>query len=334
MNCPKCGFAQDMNPRECPRCGVVFSKFLRVQEQPASPLMPSGSSSVPADIEGTLAEQDVLRRELRARMLALPCALLGAWLAVKTAPGLVRIFTMWIHETGHAVSAWLCGYTAWPGPWITPVGSERSILLSGMVVGLLAFGAFRAWQCRRWFWVAAATAVLLLTLCCTLFFSRGQARQLITFGGDGGCLVLGTALMLTVYARADHPLRSEGLRWALLVFGALAFMDAYLVWSGSFDRLPFGESERGLSDPSVLAEEFGWGVLLLVNRYIELARACFSVLLLAYVAGIAQFAIALRSAKTPSCQSEHESQDTDRKEYAPSRVSGDANPRTAKMSTR
>ena len=33
--------------------------------------------------------------------------------------------------------------------------------------------------------------------------------------------------MLAVYARVDHPFRTERLRWALLIFGALAFMDAY-----------------------------------------------------------------------------------------------------------
>jgi hypothetical protein len=273
MECPKCGLVQDGIHAECPRCGIVFAKVLR------------------AAVERTRAERQALRGELRARVLALPCALLGAWAAVKTSPGLVRIFTMWVHESGHAVVAWLCGYTAWPGPWITPVGGERNFALTATMVGLLGFGAFRAWQRERWFWVVLAAAVLLLTLCCTLLLREGQARQLITFGGDGGCFVLGSVLMLAMYARADHPFRSEHLRWALLILGALAFMDAYLVWSGPFDHLPFGEDEHGLSDPAVLAEEFGWSVLLLVDRYLELARACFVVLVAAYAAGMAQSSI-------------------------------------------
>jgi hypothetical protein len=298
MECPKCGFAQDQDPVECPRCGVVFAKFLRADESAVPPLLSALPPAVQADLEQLRADRDEIRHELRARVLAFPCALIGAWMAVKTAPGLVRIFSMWVHESGHAVAAWMCGYSAWPGPWFTPVANERSVALVGLLVVLLGFGAFRAWQLGRRFWVVAATVTLLLTLCCTLVLNAGAARQLITFGGDGGCFVLGAALMLTVYARPDHPLRRERLRWALLILGALAFMDAYRIWSGSFDRLPFGESENGLSDPSVLVEEFGWGVVLLVNRYLELARVCFLILTAAYIAGIAESVIALRGIRT------------------------------------
>jgi hypothetical protein len=297
MECPKCGFAQNQNPAECPRCGIVFAKFMAAEDDAHFLSSHPVRSAVETDLERLHADRDDLRREWRARVLALPSALLGAWLAVKAAPGLVRMFSMWVHESGHAVAAWLCGYSAWPGPWFTPVASERSFTLTGLLVVLLVVGAYRAWQRERWFWVAAATMVLLVTLCCTLLLNAVKARQLITFGGDGGCLVLGTALMLTVYARADHPLRRERLRWALLVFGALAFMDAYVIWSGSFDRLPFGESEHGLSDPSVLVEQFAWGVLLLVNRYVALARVCLFVLAAAYVAGIMESVIALRAAQ-------------------------------------
>ena len=288
MECPQCGLVQDGIHAECPRCGIVFAKALRARKDAALALIDHAHSSVIADIEPTRAERQALRGDLRARVLALPCALMVAWVAVNTSPGLVRIFTMWVHESGHAVAAWLCGYTAWPGPWITPVGSERSFALTATMVGLLGFGAFRAWQRERWFWVVVASAVLLLTLCCTFLLRDGQARQLITFGGDGGCFVLGTVLMLSVYARTDHPFRTERLRWALLIFGALAFMDVYRVWSGPFDHLPFGEDEHGLSDPAVLTEEFGWSVLLLVDRYLTLARGCVVVLVAAYAAGIAQ----------------------------------------------
>ena len=34
---------------------------------------------------------------------------------------------MWVHESGHAVAAWLCGYLAWPGPWISLVNRYRQL---------------------------------------------------------------------------------------------------------------------------------------------------------------------------------------------------------------
>jgi hypothetical protein len=45
----------------------------------------------------------------------------------------------------------------------------------------------------------------------------------------------------------------------------------------------------------VLTEEFGWSVLLLVDRYLKLARACFVVLVAAYAAGLAQSSMRLTS---------------------------------------
>jgi hypothetical protein len=117
-----------------------------------------------------------------------------------------------------------------------------------------------------------------------------RARELFTFGGDGGCFVLGTVLMLTMYARADHQLRQERLRWVCLAVGALAFMDARATWFGDMSSLPLGEDDRGLSDASVLTESYGWPLALLVGRYQQLAVACFIVLAVAWVAGLLQAA--------------------------------------------
>ncbi|MFY0579794.1 hypothetical protein ACN28S_41045 [Cystobacter fuscus] len=39
------------------------------------------------------------------------------------------------------------------------------------------------------------------------------ARMLITFGGDGGNLVLGTLLMMTIYASRESALRRGWLHW-------------------------------------------------------------------------------------------------------------------------
>jgi hypothetical protein len=287
MDCPKCGCALDADPVECIRCGVVIAKFLRAHQEALE-----SAGELPPLLRATHAvavapaDESAVHRERLARAVALPLALLFAWLAVRESPGAVRMLAMWVHESGHAVAAWLCGYMAWPGPWFTPVGTERSPSFTVLLVGLLAYGGYRAWQLRRWFWVAVSAGTLLLVLFCTLVLGPGKAQQLIVFGGDGGGLVLGTMLMLTVYAREEHPIRRDHLRWGLLVIGALAFMDVYAVWSGPIDRLPFGENENGLSDPSVLIEIYGWNLLTLIHRYQQLAHVSLALLALVYVAAL------------------------------------------------
>src|SRR4029079_17709652 len=121
MECPKCGFVQYGNAADCPRCGIVFARFLQAHASVPVSLSPPHAASVQADLERLHAERNDLERELRVRVVALPGALLSAWMAMKAARGLVRMFSMWVHESGHAATAWLCGYSAWPGAWITPV---------------------------------------------------------------------------------------------------------------------------------------------------------------------------------------------------------------------
>src|SRR5687767_10140622 len=134
-------------------------------------------------------------RELYVRALALPGALAAAYLATSAIPGPVRMLSMWVHESGHAATAWMTGFAAFPGPWFTPVDLDRSLAVTAVLAGALAAGAYRAWQIGRWFWFLSANALLLLTLIGTFALHPLQARQLITFGGDGGCFVLGGALM-------------------------------------------------------------------------------------------------------------------------------------------
>ncbi|TMB37962.1 MAG: hypothetical protein E6J58_10465 [Deltaproteobacteria bacterium] len=212
--------------------------------------------------------------EARLRTWAIPVALGGSFLLVATGPGrfLVRVFlSMWVHEIGHATTAWLCGFPAFPGPWLTPMAQSRSPLF-GLIV-FLALGVGVALQ-----------------LFCTLALSVSRAKQLVVFMGDGGCLVLGSLLMLTVYAPEDSSLKRGWLRWGFLAIGAAAFADAFTQWWASrtdFDRIPFGMNEgAGLSDPSVLSENFGWSTNQIVHRYVALGFACLTVVAIAYVRGL------------------------------------------------
>jgi hypothetical protein len=91
--------------------------------------------------------------------------------------------------------------------------------------------------------------------------------------------------MFTMYARSD-ALRKNQVRWGLLVIGALAFMDALTIWMGPIDQLPFGENDNGLSDPSVLTEQYGWATQMLVARYHQLSYVCLAAIAIVYLAGL------------------------------------------------
>jgi hypothetical protein len=274
MLCANCRAECADGSSECRKCGIVFAKAARVQKV---------SESEPAcAVPGSAS-----RQELIYRLCALPSALIVARLLVAIAPAGVRLLSMWIHEAGHAVTAWVCGFSAVPGPWFTSVDPERSRALSLLFAGWIGFVTYRAWRNRRWGFVGAGVAALLLQWICTGKLYSDQAQQLIVFGGDAGCLVFGSILMSTFYIRKESAIYQNHLRWGFLVIGALTFMDAFVVWFGGIGTVPFGENENGMSDPSVLTELYGWSIKLLMDRYHQLAVMCLMLLAVRYIVGIA-----------------------------------------------
>ena len=99
--------------------------------------------------EWAAAEADL---ETRLRKYGIPVALAVAYLFVKVGVGhfLLRTFlSMWVHELGHATTAWMCGYLAFPGPWLTPTANDRSPMLALLLFAALAGGAFWFWRTGR-----------------------------------------------------------------------------------------------------------------------------------------------------------------------------------------
>jgi hypothetical protein len=103
-------------------------------------------------------------------------------------------------------------------------------------------------------------------------------------------MILGTLLMLSLYARRESQLRVGWLRWGFLVIGAAAFADAFATWwaaRSDYDAIPFGENEgRGLSDPTVLVFQQGFSIPGLVNSFVWLGFVCLAVLAVAYGLGL------------------------------------------------
>src|SRR4051794_36875891 len=119
--CPRCG-APRVQAEDCPRCGIIYAKA----EVHALAAAVAAQPAQAVEVWPGEASDETL--ELRLRIFAIPVALLVASLFIWSGLGhfFVRTFaSMWVHETGHAVAAWLCGYLAFPGPWFTPVANER-----------------------------------------------------------------------------------------------------------------------------------------------------------------------------------------------------------------
>lgn len=203
------------------------------------------------------------------------------------------LLAMPLHETGHAITAWLTGCWAVPMLWVTMHGEERSWWVVLALAAAIIFAGFLAWKTQHWGLVCAAGAALILQL----IFLRLPAGATIVFGGDGGTMVLSTILMAAFYAPRESRLsKSWGLRWGLLAIGALAFMYVFRSWSGPYEDIPFGEIEGvNLSDPSLLTQMYGWSVIQLVDRYLRLARFCFVALLAIYLWGLISVYVQLRS---------------------------------------
>jgi hypothetical protein len=331
MRCPKCKFDHELQTTECLKCGIVFARYLAAQEAASKPTGSTEESSKPigsvepgrtggatpgaagkpaasvgasytpiAPIEPVFMEfgrpYDA-RREFKYRALALPLALLVArYLAGTGFLTAIRMLTMVLHESGHAITSWLTGRWAVPMLWVTIHGEQRSFMVVLAVTAALGFGGYRAWVAKRWGWVFAAGSVLFVQLLCLTVW-RYKAEALIVFFGDGGALVLATILMAMFYAGPESALyQNWGLRWGLLVIGALAFMDVYHTWSGPYGDIPFGEMEGvNMSDPSLLTEMYGWSVPQMVDRYLRLATVCLMALAVIYVWGLVSTYMEMKS---------------------------------------
>lgn len=287
MECPKCHFDTPLQTDECLKCGVIFAKYLAFEKAVAEVHAPDPEPSR----EGVQQDQQNARRELLLRAIALPAALLIGWLINLAMPMLAAFLEMWLHEFGHAITAWFCGYAAFPTAWITLIPDERGRWISIVLGAAAATGTYFAFRLQRWFWLAIGTMVLILFIAGNLQ-PEAHARLLFTFWGEGGAYVLSTVLMLTFYARSNSPLTRNQVRWGLLFLGAMAFWNVYTRWSGGFENIAqFLEDTDGRGIPSdmrTLTLVYGWPIHVLIHNYRTLGHICLLTLAAAYTAGLIQ----------------------------------------------
>ncbi|NTX04420.1 hypothetical protein [Myxococcus sp. CA040A] len=304
LTCPGCQ-APRVEGAECPRCGIIYARAearaarRAEQERAAAAAAPPAPEPAPFEVDpawlapppdlrsdahpletaGFDAADEQAVHELRLRLIVVPVALLVGYLgATGSLRFIVRLFTMLVHELGHAVTAWLCGIPAVPSLWVTSMGSERWYSLALALAGGLGALIWIGWKLRRWAWVTWGVVLLTCQLVCTVGLPMSSTLPLVIFGGDGGMLVLGTVLMGCFYVRPGSYLHVRALRWGLVPIGALSFWDGFLTWwraRTNAEEIPFGRMEgQGLSDPSRLVDEHGWQEGDLIRRYVTLGVLC------------------------------------------------------------
>jgi hypothetical protein len=198
--------------------------------------------------------------------------------------------TMPVHEFGHAVAAWLCGYAAIPTLWKTLVPESRGFVAPVLLAGGMGYMMFRAWQTEKHLLLGLGGAVLLLQSIGTFGIKEKTANMLITFGGDALGMVLATLLMASFFFGKETQLYKGSLRWGFVAIGAAAFVDMFAVWWAArrdFGRIPFGEQEgRGLSDATKLVDLFGWSADQLIRRHVMVGVCCLVALAAVYAWGV------------------------------------------------
>jgi hypothetical protein len=242
-------------------------------------------------------EVDDPELEWKFCIAAIPAMLLLALGFHAFMPFLQRTFlAMPVHELGHAVTAWLCGYFAIPTLWKTLIPETRGVIAPLVLAGGVGYLMFRAWQAEKPLLVGAGAFVLVLAAIGTLGVKAKTADMLIVFGGDGMGMVLATLLMASFFFGKETQLYRGSLRWGFIAIGAAAFVDLFTVWIAArrdYGRIPLGEQEGGLlSDATRLIDDHNWSADQLVSRYFTLGVLCLLAIAAVYAWGVWQASLA------------------------------------------
>jgi hypothetical protein len=301
--CPWCEAPRKDGP-DCPRCGANYAKAEAIRTHGRAGVTVAAATQAGDEPEVLIyadadegpeagAVIDDARTEFLFSAAAIPAMLLIAVVFQSMEWGRFvqrLVFTMPVHELGHAVTAWLCGFGAIPTVWITITMEERGLVAPLAVFAAIAWILYRGWQLESRALLAAGGLVLLLQVVLTLGLKEHTARSLIVFGGDGTGLVLSILLMASFFFGKRTQLYKGSLRWGFVAIGAGAFVDINAVWWAArrdSSEIPFTTRDNGLeSDALRLVNEFGWTEAALVNRHIMVCLACMAILALVYAWGV------------------------------------------------
>lgn len=299
-SCAWCDHPKDAGPT-CSKCGADYAKAEAIKQRGKADIEPVSAASTAAidngftiETVGTAAAIEDPALEKKICIGALPAMLAFAFVVQLSGFGtsIQRIvFTMPVHELGHATVAWFCGFNAVPTLWKTISPSNRGVAASFLLfLGIAALANYGRRNMQN-AWVVIAAFLLLMQGIGTLMITERDSEQYILFGGDGGGMVLATLLMLSFYFGKQTQLYKGGLRWGFLGIGAAGFADMFMTWwRSASDRLqvPYGLTGGEPTDAFKLINYHTWSWEQLISRHVTVGVICLMVLLAFYLWGIKQ----------------------------------------------
>ena len=280
----------------CPQCGADYAKAEAIKskgkaESVVAPSLENTSDKTLAD-DGPLIPVKDPAFEKTVCLFALP-GMLGVALFVQVTgflSGMQRIFfAMPIHELGHAVTGWLCGFNAIPTLWLTITPENRGYLSSLLlIIGLFMLARYGL-RNKKPAWLAAVLSVLLIQVYGTFVIAPNKADMYITMGGDVMGLILATILMALFYVGKQTQLYKGALRWGFLGIGAAAFMNMYIPWwNKDMSAIGYGLTGGIPTDSWKMINIHLWSWDALFNTHITLGLVCLSSIVVVYILGLKQ----------------------------------------------
>lgn len=278
----------------CPYCEGVYARLsdlAAMRRIPEARRPPPRGAPAPAPSDDPDAPPFAFL-SLRQSALALPVAVGAAWLL--RASGLAGVVLggarIPLHELGHALAAWFCGFSAVPIPFgMTWLGDARAVSVWLLLAAGLGAAAWRLHRAGERAWAGLFAALLVLQQLATWATDDRARRLIITFGGSAGELLLSATLIALFHARLPARLRWDQARWIALVIGAFILVNQTLLWRGArldHELIPWGSVMGEDGDMQRLARDHGWAPSRIAMRYAAFAHASCALAATAWVASL------------------------------------------------
>lgn len=213
-----------------------------------------------------------------------PLLLAVTWLITISPLGFfLKGFHVWMHEFGHAVPAWLCGYRATPLPFgwtpVEPVYSHFVYWGLLLLFGILFVAGVK--ERKVWAMIAAVACAGVQYYMTWRMPEHRQEFWWSAFGGVGGEFVLSTLLMLAFWVQLPEKFRWGACRYVFFLIGATSLVAIWVRWGDVYrgiEEIPFGSMINGEDDAggdmNKLMDGYGWKKFDIRRNYYLLGKGC------------------------------------------------------------